>query len=101
MWVFFFWTGLFDDVKQLQACLNISCRHGHRDLVEYWIERMKDIVGTTLSDFEFDPKYDLLKAARTGMYNREDAYSRTAFFIRHTAYGIIPYIRYCRVCTAQ
>ena len=61
-------TGLFDDVKQLQACLNISCRHGHKDLVEYWIERMKDIVGKTLSDFEFDPKYDLLKAARTGMY---------------------------------
>ena len=62
-------TGQFDDVKQLQACLNISCRHGHKDLVEYWTERIQDIVGTTLSDFEFDPKYDLLKAARTGVYN--------------------------------
>ena len=68
-------TGLFDDVKQLQACLNISCRHGHKDLVEYCSERMKDIVGTTLSDFEFDPKYDLLKAARTGMYNHPSGVS--------------------------
>ena len=37
----------------------------------------------------------------TRHHNREDAYSRTAYFIRHTAYGIMPYVRHCGVCTAQ
>ena len=32
---------------------------------------------------------------------REDACSRTAYFIRHTAYGIVPYVRHCGVCTVQ
>ena len=39
--------------------------------------------------------------SNTITYIWEDAYSRTAYFIRHTAYGIIPYIRYCRVYTAH
>ena len=31
--------------------------------------------------------------------SREDACSRTAYFIR--AYGIVPYVRHCGICTAQ
>ena len=33
-------------------------------------------------------------ASRFVVYIREDACSRTAYFIRHTAYGIVPYVRH-------